>query len=58
MCVCAMKYRVQLTLDQETYRYLRRLVQTDEAASLSHAVRRVVKEYRRIVQSRRKGSST
>ena len=48
-----MKHRVQLTLDEETYRYLRRLVDSEEAASLSHAVRRIVKEYRRLPRTRR-----
>ena len=50
-----MKHRVQVTLDGETYRYLHRLVETGEAASLSHAIRRVVKEHRRMVRTRREG---
>jgi len=48
-----MKHRVQLTLDEETFRYLRSLVGRDEAASMSHAVRRIVKEYRRLLRTRR-----
>jgi len=43
-----MKHRVQVTLDESTFRYLRSLVDSEEAASLSHAVRRIVKEYRRL----------
>jgi len=46
-----MKHRVQLTLDETTYRYLRRLVDTEEAASLSHAVRRIVREYQRLLKA-------
>jgi hypothetical protein len=42
-----MKHRVQLTLDEATFRYLRQLVDSQEAASLSHAVRKIVHEYRR-----------
>jgi len=49
-----MKHRVQLTLDEETFRYLRSLVDSDEAASLSHAVRRIIKEYRRSLRKTRK----
>ncbi len=34
--------RVQLTLDEKTIAYLRRLVESRECASLSHAVRKIV----------------
>ena len=34
--------RVQLTLDERTLAYLRRLVKSGECASLSHAVRKIV----------------
>jgi Arc/MetJ-type ribon-helix-helix transcriptional regulator len=34
--------RVQLTLDERTLAYLRRLVNCGECASLSHAVRKIV----------------
>jgi Arc/MetJ-type ribon-helix-helix transcriptional regulator len=34
--------RVQLTLDERTMAYLRRLVKCGECASLSHAVRKIV----------------
>jgi len=47
-----MKHRVQLTVDEETFRYLRRLVDSEEAASLSHAVRRIVKEYRKLKRAK------
>jgi len=47
-----MKHRVQLTLDNATFEYLRKLVDSGEAASLSHAVRRIVKEHRKLRQSR------
>jgi len=51
------KHRVQLTLDETTYRYLRRLVDSEEAGSLSHAVRRIVREYRRLLRSAGKGAA-
>jgi Arc/MetJ-type ribon-helix-helix transcriptional regulator len=47
-----MKHRVQVTLDESTFRYLRSLVDSEEAASLSHAIRRIVKEYRRLLRAR------
>jgi len=34
--------RVQITLDERTLAYLRRLVKCGECASLSHAVRKIV----------------
>jgi len=40
--------RVQLTLDEKGLRYLRRLVSTGECASLSHAIRRIIREYQRM----------
>ncbi len=46
-----MKHRLQITLDEATFRYLRRLVESEEAASLSHAIRRIVKEHRRLHKS-------
>jgi Arc/MetJ-type ribon-helix-helix transcriptional regulator len=39
--------RVQLTLQEKDLRYLRRLVSTGECASLSHAVRKIIREYQR-----------
>lgn len=39
--------RVQLTLDERTLAYLRRMVQSGECASLSHAVRKIVGHYMR-----------
>jgi hypothetical protein len=52
-----MKHRVQVTLDESTFRYLRGLVDSEEAASLSHAIRRIVKEYRRLAKTVRPGAS-
>ena len=39
--------RVQLTLDKETLAYLRDLVESGECASLSHAVRKIVRHHMR-----------
>lgn len=39
--------RVQLTLDEKTLKHLRGLVESGECASLSHAVRRIVKRQMR-----------
>jgi len=52
-----MKHRVQVTLDEATFRYLKRQVDSGEAASLSHAIRRIVKEYRRLLRAR-EGAAT
>ena len=40
--------RINLTISEKDLAYLRRLVESEEAASLSHAVRKIVKEYRRL----------
>lgn len=34
--------RVQLTLDEKSLAYLKRLVESGEAASLSHAARKII----------------
>jgi len=39
--------RVQLTLNEKTIAYLRRLVESGECASLSHAVRKIVGRHMR-----------
>jgi len=40
--------RIQLTIEEKDLAYLKRLVKRGEAASLSHAVRRIIKEYQRL----------
>ena len=45
------KKRVQLTLDEKTLAYLRGLVETNECASLSHAVRRIIARHMREEES-------
>jgi len=48
MCVIVYKEeKVQLTLDEKTLAYLKGLVETNECASLSHAVRRIVTKHMR-----------
>lgn len=49
--------RVQLTLEERDLRYLRSLVKSSECASLSHAVRRIIKEYRQLRRDRRREES-
>jgi len=49
--------RVQLTLDEKDLAYLKRLVESGECASLSHAVRRIIREYRRLLKARREGGA-
>jgi len=44
--------RVQLTLDEKTIAYLRRLVESGECASLSHAVRKIVGRHMREEEER------
>jgi Arc/MetJ-type ribon-helix-helix transcriptional regulator len=36
--------RVQLTLDEKSLAYLKRLVESGDAASLSHAVRKIIRK--------------
>jgi Arc/MetJ-type ribon-helix-helix transcriptional regulator len=45
------KKRVQLTLDEKTVEYLDSLVESGEAASRSHAVRKIIK--RRMKEEKR-----
>jgi hypothetical protein len=41
--------RVNLTISEKDLAYLRCLVKSEEAASLSHAVRKIVKQYRKLM---------
>jgi hypothetical protein len=57
LCVWAMKNQVQLTLEEGSFRYLRTLVDKEEDASLLHAVRQTIKEYRQPTKHAKAGGS-
>jgi len=40
------KWRVQITLDEESLKYLRSLVESGECTSISHATRKIIAKHR------------
>jgi len=40
--------RINLTISEKDLRYLRVLVKSGEASSVSHAVRKIIREYQRL----------
>ncbi|MDI6904028.1 MAG: hypothetical protein QMD13_00830 [Candidatus Bathyarchaeia archaeon] len=47
--------RVQLTLDEKSLAYLKSLVESGDAASLSHAVRKIIAKHMREEKKRLEG---
>ncbi|AIC14288.1 hypothetical protein NVIE_0108 [Nitrososphaera viennensis EN76] len=46
-CVLPMP-RINLTVDDDNYQFLKQMKESGKAASLSHAVRLAIQEYRRL----------
>ena len=41
-------WKVQITLDEESLKYLRSLVESGECKNVSHATRKIIKEHRKM----------
>lgn len=47
--------RINLTVDNDNYQFLKQMKDSGKAASLSHAVRLAIQEYRRLHEKTGKG---
>lgn len=47
--------RINLTVSDDNYQFLRRMKDSGRAASLSHAARLAIQEYRRLLQEKDRG---